>query len=149
MAKSTSKSTEKFYKLSDETQQQFYSIYNKNMRSVDIGFLFVGCENQKQLINITKIPDKFAFITNKALMVSINEDLLNVFDEESVSILIEQEADKILVDMESGKVKIIKPDLSTFSSLISKYGIDKIARANKVEELYQQQVKDGKEEFTF
>jgi hypothetical protein len=42
---------------------------------------------------------------------------------------------------------MIKPDLTTFSSLITKYGVDKVAKANQVEELYQQQVKDGKEEF--
>ena len=72
---------------------------------------------------------------------------MSVFDEESVTILIEQEIDKISVDTQSGKIKLIKPDLTTFSSLISKYGVDKVAKANQIEELYQQQVKDGKEEF--
>jgi hypothetical protein len=47
--------------------------------------------------------------------------------------------------MDSGKIKLVKPDLTTFSSLINKYGIEKIARANKVEELYQQQKKDDQE----
>jgi hypothetical protein len=59
----------------------------------------------------------------------------------------ETEIDKISVDTQSGKIKLIKPDLTTFSSLISKYGVDKVAKANQIEELYQQQVKDGKEEF--
>ena len=44
--------------------------------------------------------------------------------------------------METGKIKMIKPDLTTFSSLINKYGIEKIARANQVEELYSQQKGD-------
>ena len=74
-----------------------------------------------------------------------NESLMNVFDEESINILIEQELDKISINMDTGKVKLIKPDLTTFSSLINKYGIEKIARANKVEELYQQQQKDNQE----
>ena len=42
---------------------------------------------------------------------------------------------------------MIKPDLTTFSSLISKYGVDKVAKANQIEELYNQQVADGKNEF--
>jgi hypothetical protein len=61
--------------------------------------------------------------------------------------LIEQEIDKVSIDAQSGKIKMIKPDLTTFSAIINKYGVDKVAKANQVEELYQQQVKDGKEEF--
>ena len=79
------------------------------------------------------------------MMISINEELMSKFDEESVSILFEQEIDKISINMESGKIKMIKPDLTTFSSLINKYGVEKVARANQVEELYHQQQKDGKE----
>ena len=46
-------------------------------------------------------------------------------------------------------IKMVKPDLSTFSALINKYGVDKVSKANQVELLYEQQQKDGKEEFTF
>ena len=77
----------------------------------------------------------------------MNEDLMNVFDEESIEILIEQEIDKISVNLDTGKIKMIKPDLTTFSSLINKYGIEKIARANKVEELYAEQKQDAEEDF--
>ena len=49
--------------------------------------------------------------------------------------------------MDTGKIKMVKPDLTTFSSLINKYGIEKIARANKVEELYSQQKEDAQEDF--
>jgi hypothetical protein len=70
-----------------------------------------------------------------------------VFDEESVEILIEQEIDKISVNIDTGKIKMVKPDLSTFSSLINKYGIEKIAKANKVEELYAEQKQDQDEDF--
>ena len=85
----------------------------------------------------------------QTLLVSVNEDLFNVFDEESISILIEQEIDKISIETESGKIKMIKPDLSTFSSLITKYGVEKVGKANQIELLYQQQKADGTEEFTF
>ena len=44
---------------------------------------------------------------------------------------------------------MIKPDLSTFSSLITKYGVEKVGKANQIELLYQQQKADGTEEFTF
>jgi hypothetical protein len=71
---------------------------------------------------------------------------MNVFDEESITILFEQEIDKININLDSGKIKLVKTDLNTFSSLVNKYGVEKVARANKVEELYQEQKKDAQDE---
>lgn len=137
----------KFYNVSDDTIDVFKSIFNKKTFPFNVGFQFVGSESQKNLIKISKLPDQFAFLMEKDLLVSMNEDLMNVFDEESIEILIEQEIDKISVNLDTGKIKMIKPDLTTFSSLINKYGIEKIARANKVEELYAEQKQDAEEDF--
>ena len=137
----------KFYKVSEETINTFKKIFSKKSFPFNVGFEFLGCESQKNLIKISKLPDQFAFILEKELLLQVNEDLMNVFDEESIQILIEQEIDKISVNMDTGKIKMVKPDLTTFSSLINKYGIEKIARANKVEELYSQQKEDNQEDF--
>lgn len=135
----------KFYKLSEDTIQTFKHIYNRKSFPFNIGFEFIGSEAQKNLIKITKLSDPIAFSLEKEMLVSVNENLMSVFDEESINILIEQELDKISINMDTGKIKLVKPDLTTFSSLINKYGIEKIARANKVEELYQQQKQDNQE----
>ena len=137
----------KFYEVSQDTKDVFLKVFNKKSFPLAINLQFVGCENQKSLIKISKLSDQYIFLLNKELIVQVNEDLMSVFEDESITILIEQEIDKISIDTQSGKIKMIKPDLTTFSSLITKYGVDKVARANQVEELYQQQVKDGKEEF--
>lgn len=140
---------ENFYHLSDDAKERFYEVFNKKSFPVAIKFQFQGDEKQKELIKISIIPPKYAFLLEKELLVSINETILDAFDEESVTILFEQEIDKINMNVETGKIKLIKPDLTTFSSLINKYGVDKVARANKVEELYQEQVKDGKTDEEF
>ena len=137
----------KFYKISDDTISTFKAVFTKKSFPFNVGFEFIGCESQKNLIKISKLPDQFSFVLEKELLVQINEDLMSVFDEESIQILIEQEIDKISVNMDTGKIKMVKPDLNTFSSLINKYGIEKIARANKVEELYSQQKEDNQEDF--
>jgi hypothetical protein len=137
----------KFYSLSDETIGTFKSIFNKKSFPFNVGFQFVGSESQKNLIKISKMPDQFAFILEKELLVSINDDLMSVFEEESIQILMEQEIDKISVNMDTGKIKMVKPDLTTFSGLINKYGIEKVAKANKVEELYSEQKQDAEEDF--
>jgi len=137
----------KFYNLSTDTVTLFKNIFQRKSFPFNVGFQFLGCESQKNLIKITKLPDQFTFILEKELLVIINEDLISVYDEESTQILIEQEIDKISVNMDTGKIKMVKPDLTTFSSLINKYGIEKIARANKVEELYQEQKNDQEIDF--
>jgi hypothetical protein len=137
----------KFYELSEDTIDTFKSVFLKKSFPFNLGFQFVGSESQKNLIKISKISDQFSFVLGKELLVSINESLILVYDEESIQILIEQEIDKISVNIDSGKIKLVKPDLTTFSSLINKYGIEKIAKANKVEELYSQQRKEVEEDF--
>lgn len=140
---------ENFYELDSATEEQFMEVFSKKSFPVNIKFLFQGNSKQKQMIKVSKIPDQYAFSLNKELLVSVNEDLMDAFDEESVVILIEQEIDKININMESGKIKLVSTDLNTFSSIVNKWGVEKVARANKVEELYVEQKADaaGDEEF--
>jgi hypothetical protein len=139
---------DRFYELSEDTINDFYGIFNKKPIAVSVKFQFIGDTKQKSLIKIAKIADDYSFVLQKELKVCINEDLMNVYDEESVTILFEQEIDKIYINIDSGKIKLVKTDLNTFSSLVNKYGMEKVARANKVEELYKEQQADVKgEEF--
>ena len=137
---------DRFYELSQDTIDDFFAVFNKKSFPIAIKFQFIGDSKQKNLVKIAKVADDMAFILQKELKVTINEDLLNVYDEESATILFEQEIDKININLDSGKIKLVKTDLNTFSSLVNKYGVEKVARANKVEELYQEQQKDAKDD---
>ena len=130
---------DRFYELSEDTIEDFFAIFNKKSFPVSIKFQFIGDTKQKSLIKIAKIADDYSFVLQKELKVCINEDLMNAYDEESATILFEQEIDKINMNIDSGKIKLVKTDLNTFSSLVNKYGVEKVARANKVEEIYQEQ----------
>lgn len=140
---------DRFYELSEDTTADFFKIFNKKAFPVSLKFQFIGDSKQKNVISISKITDKYAFLLEKELLVSINEELINAYDDESVEILFEQEIDKITINIDSGKIKLVRPDLNTFSSLVNKFGIEKVARANKVEELYQEQQKDAKSDEEF
>jgi len=137
---------DRFYELSEDTIESFYSVFNKKSFPVAIKIQFVGDTKQKNLVKISKIADDYSFILQKELKVTVNEDLMNHFDEESITILFEQEIDKINMNIDSGKIKLVKTDLNTFSSLVNKWGVEKVARANKVEELYNQQKQDSRDE---
>lgn len=137
----------KFYEVSDDTKKMFFDVFNKKSFPVAIKFQFIGNEKQKSLVKISKLTDQFSFLLEKELLVSINEDLVSVFDDESITILMEQEIDKVSIESDSGKIKMVAPDLNTFSSLISKYGVDKVSRANQVNDLYSKQKEDLESSF--
>lgn len=134
---------DRFKELSDDTIREFMDVFNRKSFPLPIKFQFIGDSKLKNLVKITKLPDDLAFILDKELKVTINEDLMDAYDEESIVILFEQEIDRINHSIDSGKIKLVKTDLNTFSSLVNKYGVEKVARANKVEELYQQQKADA------
>lgn len=137
---------DRFTELYQETIDDFNKVFDKKSFPIPIKFQFIGDSKQKNLIKISKLADDIAFVLKKELKITINEALLNAFDEESITILFEQEIDKVNINIDTGKIKLVKTDLNTFSSLVSKYGVEKVARANKVEELYQQQLQDATDE---
>jgi hypothetical protein len=137
---------DRFYELSEDTINDFMSEFRSKSFPIEIKFQFIGDSKQKSLVKIVKIADDYSFVLQKELKVTINEDLLNAYDEESIKILFEQEIDKVNINLDSGKIKLVKTDLNTFSGLVNKYGVEKVARANKVEELYQEQQKDSRDE---
>jgi hypothetical protein len=138
-----------FYELSEDTIKTFFEIFNKKSFPLSIKFQFIGDQKQKELIKISIINPKFSFLLDKEILISINEDIMSVFDDESITILMEQEIDKISINLETGKMKLVKTDLNTFSSLVNKYGVDKVARANGTESLYKEQKEDAKSDEDF
>ena len=139
---------ENFYEVSEDTITDFFEVFDKKSFPIKIDFQFLGHRKQKGLIKISKISDQYSAIlaielgSPRELLVTINEDLMDAFDEESRTILIEQEIDKINMNVESGKIKLVKTDLNTFASLVNKYGVEKVSRANSVETLFIEQNED-------
>jgi hypothetical protein len=142
-----------FYEVSEDTISDFFEVFDKKSFPIKIDFQFLGHRKQKGLIKISKISDQYSAIlaielgSPRELLVTINEDLMDAFDEESRTILIEQEIDKINMNVESGKIKLVKTDLNTFASLVNKYGVEKVSRANQVESLFIEQKEDSEDDF--
>lgn len=143
---------ENFYQVSEDTINDFFEVFDKKSFPIKIDFQFLGHRKQKGLIKISKISDQYSAIlaielgSPRELLVTINEDLMDAFDEESRIILIEQEIDKINMNVESGKIKLVKTDLNTFASLVNKYGVEKVSRANQVESLFIEQKEDSEDD---
>ena len=133
----------KFYEVSEDTIEKFMQVYETKTFGNGIGFDFIGSTKQKTMILVTLISPRYAFKLNKEVSVSINEDLMDAYgDDEMVTILIEQELDKLSFDLKTGEVKMNKHRLITSPGLVNKYGIDKVGRANSIDELAVKQYAD-------
>ena len=137
---------DKFYKLSDDTIDDFNKVIIKKAFPVNLDILFIGSSSQKGLIKVSKVPENYEFILEKNILVTINEELFDAYDEICREILFEQEIDKITINVESGKIKFIKPDLNTFSGIVKKYGVQEVSRANQVDLLATEQKEDKESE---
>lgn len=139
---------DKFYEVCTETIDVFLAITKKKILN-DVSYQFIGNSSQKCLIKITKLPEHYEYLLNKHVLVSINDELMTEFDDECISILMEQEIEKITFNPDNGKIKLIKPDISTYSSMIKKWGIEKISRANQLSDLVTEDVEDTDFETNF
>jgi hypothetical protein len=134
---------DKYYELSDETITSFKTVYAKKSFAIDIKMKFIGNSKQKSLIKVTKISDQFQFLIKSDILVSINEELFDKFtDDIMIEILFAQEIDKLSINMDSGAIKMVKPDLNTFSGIVNKYGIENVSRANQVVDIASEQDAD-------
>ena len=131
-----------FHELADYIQDFFEKMKMELNLPVDIKYTYQAYNKQNTLITIKKIPDNLAILVKADLLVTFNEDYFDAFNDEPKSILIDQELAKIEFNMEKGTLKIVKPDLMTSSSIIKKYSLESVERANQVVTLYKDQQLD-------
>ena len=144
----------KFDSLSEDVIDHIKEIYNSTGFVVDLKLIYVHSEKQKNLIKIIKPTEMYQFLLDCDLVVSVNEDLWVRFynndtekDYKSINILIHQELDQYSINPDSGKILVTRPDLTTFSKLVERYGIEEVARANEIDLLASQQKADIDSEF--
>lgn len=126
------KKQERYSKTSDDVIT-FFNEINKTQYTEAVKFEFISDSEAKELITIKKISDTYKFLLERDILVIINEDLFDKFDEINKKLLIEEEISKIQVNYETDKIKIGKADFITNIRTITKYGIETIARAKNIE----------------
>lgn len=135
----------KFYDLQSESIEKVNEQVNKLALPFNLKIKMIGNSKLKNMIKMSKISDVNQYMTGFDLLIQINEDYLEAFDAESASILIYQEVDRLTFDVAKGTFKIGKYPLQTTSGVLQKYGIEAVAKANQLSDLYKQQKDDGKE----
>lgn len=136
----TAETVEKFEEISEETQEFFDKVVTKMNMPYSLKYSLVSANKQKQLVKMNKLNEMLTFITGVNAVLSFNEILFDRIDNDVIKeILIIQEMDKLSVDVESGRIRTVRPDMTTFSGIIKKYGWEDVARANQLDELASSQ----------
>jgi len=133
---------EKFYDLSEDTIELIDSIIDTMALPFSLKIKYMGNAKMKNLIKLQKMSDAMAHITSIDLIIFINEDYLISLEDDNAKILVHQELDRLEFDINKGKFKLAKFPLQTTEGVLIKYGIEAVARANKLSEIYTEQKKD-------
>ena len=136
----------KFYDL----QQESIDLVNEQIGKLALPFnlkiKMIGNKKLKTMIKLSKISDVNQYMTGFDLLIQINEDYLEAFEGDSASILIYQEIDRLSFDIAKGTFKIGKYPLQTTPGVLKKYGIDAVAKANQLSDLYKSQKDDAQDD---
>lgn len=138
-----SETVEKFEAISEETQEFFDNVVTKMNMPYSLKYSLVSANKQKQIVKMNKLNEMLSFVTGVDAVLSFNDVLFDRIDDDTIKeILIIQEMDKLSVDIETGKIRSVRPDMTTFSGIIKKYGWEDVARANQLEELANSQLQE-------
>lgn len=134
-----------FYDLSEDALSKVQAVIDQMALPFNVKIKYLGDPKLKRLIVLKKASKELVHINAIDLLVFINEDYLIKLEEKNAEILLTQELDRLHFDISKGKFNIGKFPLQTTAGVLKKYGIDAVAEANEISELFTQQKKDGKE----
>lgn len=132
-----------FYDLSEDTIKTIKDLYENMAISFNIKIKYLGDPKMKRVILLKKANKEIKYLNAIDLLIYINEDYFIKLEKKNAEILIYQELDRLVFDLQKGTFKIGKYPLQTTAGVLKKYGIDAVAEANEISELYTKQVKDG------
>jgi len=132
--------------LSDDAIEYFNKVEKSFALPMDVKFVFLSNNKQKKLIKLSKLSDTYSYLLDADIMVIVNEDYFDNFDDQTKIILVEQEIDKIEFNMDKGTITIKEPEINTSYGIIEKYTLKLVENANKLQKEYESQKKDKQKE---
>lgn len=135
----------KFHDLGEDTLDAIKSVVTQLALPFNLKIKYLGDPKMKKLIKMQKSNSVTEHLTAIDLIVFVNEDYFIKLEAKNAEILIFQELDRLQFDINKGTFKIAKFPLQTTTGVLKKYGIDAVAEANELSELYTKQTKDGQE----
>lgn len=135
----------KFHDLGEDTLDAIKSIIDQLALPFNLKIKYLGDPKQKRLIKLQKTNKVTEHLTAIDLVIFVNEDYFIKLESKNAEILLYQEIDRLQFDINKGTFKIAKFPLQTTTGVLKKFGIDAVAEANELSDLYTKQQKDGQE----
>lgn len=115
----------KFSEIPQDVSDYFNEIFDKHTTLGHyVTVKLVNNEKLKHLIEIKKFNDLVTFLLNKEIVVSFNSQIFDILDEKQREILILEALQAIEYDSEKDQLKLVAPDVATYSPIIKKYTIE-------------------------
>ena len=80
---------------------------------------------------VAKANDITAHMSGYDVFVIVNEIIFFYLEENQRQMLLDEALAQVFVNGETGSIKLVKPDVSTFSGIIDKYGLEEWNRTQE------------------
>ena len=135
----------KFEEPFEDTQDLFNEVIKTAGLDQYVNITILANNKAKEIFKINKANDLLKHRTGDDIIIVLNEKIFEGLTDEQRRIVIEESLASIHYDMENDKLVISKPDVVTFSGVLSKHTFDKWdALRESIKTLYaaEKQVED-------
>lgn len=107
-----------------DTEDLFKKVLDQTSIPKSINFELIASNNMKDVGKVVKANEILKYMTEVDIIILLNENIFDRLEEGQKTMILEELLAQVYWDADSGKIKLIKPDVNTFSLLIKRYGID-------------------------
>ena len=135
----------KFEEPFEDTQDLYTEVIKAAGLDQYVNITMLANNKAKEIFKINKANDLLKHRTGDDIIIVLNEKIFEGLTDEQRRIVIEESLASIHYDMENDKLVISKPDVVTFSGVLSKHTFDKWdALRESIKTLYaaEKQVED-------
>jgi hypothetical protein len=107
-----------------ETEDLFKKVLEETSVPRSIKFELIAANDMKEIGKVAKANEILKYMTEIDIIILLNENIFDRLADDQKVMILEELLAQVFWDSNSGKIKLIKPDVNTFSLLIKRYGID-------------------------
>lgn len=115
----------KFEEVFEDTRVLFTNFISKIDSLTEVNVNILAVNKLKEIGKVSKTNDLLKYETDYDVYIFLNERVFEQLEDEQKLMVVEELIAQIYFDAEKGKVTLIKPDFTTFSLLLERYGSEK------------------------
>lgn len=111
-----------------------------------INITILSNNKAKEIYKINKANELLRYRTGDDIIIVVNEIILDKLEDEDKEMVIEESISSIHYNTEKDRIEISKPDVVTYSGVLSKYGFDKWNKVRETIKLFFESEKQSDSE---